>query len=93
MLYVVTYDVPDDTVRRRLATLLGRYGSRVQRSVFECELDRRLLADVLDQVGQELPDDSDGSVRFYRICGRCEEHALGVGELTTPEEAEAFVMM
>ena len=38
-LYAVAYDIPDDTRRIKLASLLKSYGERVQLSVFECYLD------------------------------------------------------
>ncbi|MBW1990880.1 MAG: CRISPR-associated endonuclease Cas2, partial [Deltaproteobacteria bacterium] len=45
MFWVVSYDIVDDRRRLRLAKLLTDYGHRVQKSVFECDLDdRRFLA-------------------------------------------------
>jgi CRISPR/Cas system-associated endoribonuclease Cas2 len=38
LFYVVTYDVPCDKRRRKIAKLLEGYGQRVQYSVFECVL-------------------------------------------------------
>ena len=36
MLVLVTYDIPDNKRRQKLADFLERYGRRVQKSVFEC---------------------------------------------------------
>jgi len=36
---VVSYDVPDDRRRTRLAKILKDFGARVQYSVFECLLE------------------------------------------------------
>jgi CRISPR-associated protein Cas2 len=41
MLILVSYDVPDDRRRTRLAHALKDFGERVQYSVFECRLDER----------------------------------------------------
>ncbi|MGI0489366.1 CRISPR-associated endonuclease Cas2 [Pantanalinema rosaneae CENA516] len=38
LLYVVTYDIPCDKRRKKVADLLEGYGRRVQYSVFECVL-------------------------------------------------------
>ena len=46
MLIVVSYDVPDDRRRTRLAHILKDFGERVQYSVFECRLDERALRDI-----------------------------------------------
>lgn len=39
--FLVTYDVADDRVRRKLFKLLKGYGEWAQRSVFVCALDAR----------------------------------------------------
>jgi CRISPR-associated protein Cas2 len=71
MLVVVTYDVSTETPAgrrrlRRVAKVCESSGQRVQKSVFECqvnamqleELERRLLAEI---------DEDEDNLRFYRI--------------------------
>ena len=71
MLVVVTYDVSTETAAgrkrlRRVAKVCEGSGQRVQKSVFECqvndmqleELERRLLAEI---------DEGADNLRFYRI--------------------------
>ena len=71
MLVVVTYDVSTETAAgrkrlRRVAKVCEGSGQRVQKSVFECqvndmqleELERRLLAEI---------DEATDNLRFYRI--------------------------
>ncbi len=41
MLYVVSYDIPDDRRRTRVHSALTGFGTWVQYSVFECFLDRK----------------------------------------------------
>jgi CRISPR/Cas system-associated endoribonuclease Cas2 len=41
MLYLISYDVSDDTRRRRVYEALKDFGRRVQYSVFECETEER----------------------------------------------------
>lgn len=91
MRYVVSYDISNDTRRRRLARLLGRHGSRVQRSVFECELDERKLEQLSERIRDEITGSERGNVRVYRICGRCESRAFGLGAVDRPDEHQAFV--
>lgn len=43
MFVVVSYDIVNDRQRQRLAKVLGDYGQRVQKSVFECRVDERLF--------------------------------------------------
>lgn len=71
MLVVVTYDVSTETAAgrkrlRRVAKVCESTGQRVQKSVFECQvndmqveaLERRLLAEI---------DEAEDNLRFYRI--------------------------
>lgn len=71
MLIIVSYDVSTETRAgrkrlRRIAKICESVGQRVQKSVFECqvdemqfeELERRLLAEF---------DEKEDNLRFYRI--------------------------
>lgn len=71
MLVVVTYDVSTETAAgrkrlRRVAKVCEGVGQRVQKSVFECQvndmqldaLERRLLVEI---------DETEDNLRFYRI--------------------------
>jgi CRISPR-associated protein Cas2 len=78
MRYVVAYDVSDDARRTRLANLLETYGERVQFSVFECDLDRRELAQVIAAV-EHLAWPGTDRVRFYRLCGACAREVESIG--------------
>lgn len=71
MLIIVTYDVSTETAAgrrrlRRVAKVCESRGQRVQKSVFECQvnemqfeqLERELLAEI---------DEKEDNLRFYRI--------------------------
>ncbi|MGA7983312.1 MAG: CRISPR-associated endonuclease Cas2 [Chromatiaceae bacterium] len=71
MLIIVAYDVSTETAEgrrrlRRVAKVCESMGQRVQKSVFECqvnemqfeELERALLAEI---------DEGEDNLRFYRI--------------------------
>ena len=71
MLIIVTYDVSTETREgrrrlRRVAKVCESMGQRVQKSVFECQvndmqreqLERALLAEI---------DETEDNLRFYRI--------------------------
>ncbi len=80
---LVSYDVSDDEVRRRIASLLGDVLSRVQYSVFEGEPPEDVLsAKVSAAVG--LLDPETDSIRVYRFCGTCagrvDSYGRGPGE-------------
>ena len=43
MFYIVSYDMPDDKKRLKMANTLLDFGTRVQYSVFECIMDDKLI--------------------------------------------------
>lgn len=79
MRYVVSYDIEENRTRTKLAKLLCGYGVRVQYSVFECELNEKRLREMYEKVF-ELTENAEGSVRFYSICGKCEDKIVTIGK-------------
>ena len=67
---VVSYDITDDTRRRRVAAVAEDYGERVQYSVFDCLLDDRALIRLQVDLEREIDPVVD-SVRIYRLCRGC----------------------
>jgi CRISPR-associated protein Cas2 len=92
MWFVVAYDVSDDQRRAKIAELLGRYGQRVQYSVFECWLDDGALGKVVAAVGTILESPENGSVRLYRWCASCRDASTGLGEVEAADDGEAFIV-
>ena len=83
MLIIVTYDVSTETRAgrrrlRRVAKVCEGIGQRVQKSVFECqvnemqneELERRLLAEI---------DEKEDSLRLYRLTEPADLHIKQFG--------------
>lgn len=67
---VVAYDVPDDKRRSRIADTLLDYGTRIQESVFECELPPDRFAKLKHRLGKLLKAEED-SVCIYHLCSAC----------------------
>ena len=67
--YVISYDVPCDKRRQKIAKLLEGYGQRVQWSVFEC----CLRPDQFQQLQKRLRRlycSGEDSIRFYPLHGQ-----------------------
>ena len=80
MLYLISYDVTDDSRRRHVFEELKDFGRRVQYSVFECNLD--VSGDeLLGRLEYEI-DPATDSCRFYRLCEGCagQVRILGRGD-------------
>jgi CRISPR-associated protein Cas2 len=63
---VVSYDVVSDRQRTRVLKLLKGYGTHVQYSVFECDLDALQIARLKRELA-DLIDTRTDSVRLYLL--------------------------
>lgn len=83
--YLVSYDIPGDRRRTKMANLLQDYGQRVQDSVFEVWLDAAGLKDLQARLSR-LVNVTEDSVRVYRLCAACQKTVavLGVGREPQP---------
>jgi CRISPR-associated protein Cas2 len=71
MMILITYDVSTETREgrrrlRRVAKTCLNYGQRVQKSVFECQVNVMEMARLKDQLLNEINEAQD-SLRIYRI--------------------------
>lgn len=69
MFVMVSYDIKDDIIRRKVQKIMEGFGEKVQYSVFECLLtdsQYKLMKDKLQSVIS-----SSDSVRFYLLCDSC----------------------
>ncbi len=83
--YLVAYDISNNKRRRKLALILGDYGQRVQKSVFEIWLEADTKKRLLKRLKRLLKTDED-SVRLYRLCENCQRkvEVFGPGEGPQP---------
>ncbi len=79
MRYLVTYDIPDDKRRTKLAKMLEDFGDRVQYSVFECILDKEHLHRMIAGINNIIIEKED-SVRVYPLCASCEKDIKIMGQ-------------
>jgi CRISPR-associated protein Cas2 len=91
MLFVISYDIPDDKRRLKLAKILGSYGERVQYSVFEAHLDdrdfRRLRAKI-----SKLIEPAEDSVRYYNLGDEYQQRILIDGQGIVKAELEYIIL-
>ncbi len=87
MLILVTYDISDDRRLRRVAKISEGYGRRVQKSVFECRLNEAQVVKLKEKLATVMDLEID-SVRFYRLCNRCQGtiEVFGTGPIYDDEE-------
>jgi len=83
MLILVTYDVSTETSAgrrrlRRVAKVCQDYGQRVQKSVFECKVDKTTY-ELLEQRLLDEIDRQEDNLRLYRLSEPLEEHIKEFG--------------
>lgn len=67
--YLVCFDVTDHRRLRRVADELENFGTRVQRSLFECWLDDAELEELKTRMEKHIDEDED-HVRYYTLCAK-----------------------
>ena len=96
MMLVVAYDV-DTTNKagekrlRKVARLCERYGSRVQNSVFELDLDPAQLVELKSGLAKIINTEAD-SVRLYRIGSSYRSKIEVIGRSSPIEAGEPLLI-
>lgn len=85
MFCLVTYDIPDDRRRIKLAKLLKDYGQRVQYSVFECNLNEKLLKSMKERVQKLLLKEED-CFRIYELTDLQKKNVIIIGQGSVIED-------
>lgn len=83
MFTLISYDVVEDKRRTKVLKLLKGYGTHVQYSVFECDLDEGQLGQLKAEL-LVLVDPNTDSVRLYQLDIKAVRRIeiLGVGRVT-----------
>jgi CRISPR-associated protein Cas2 len=85
--YIVCYDVADPRRLARIHRRIKRDGVALQKSVFDCQLDKRRLGNLIRDV-RELMDDSVDDLRIY--CPHLDAEIEWIGKLPMPSDIQLF---
>ncbi|MCW2279335.1 CRISPR-associated endonuclease Cas2 [Heliophilum fasciatum] len=91
MRYVIAYDIANDRRRQKVAAFLQEYGRRVEKSLFECNVNKADLQMIVARL-QELLEKFDDCCHIYRVCGDCLHERLVIGEDTEKEWSKVLVL-
>ena len=64
MFWIVSYDIPSDKRRAKVARILEGYGRRAQYSVFECEISAEKCEQMAERLKREI-DPAQDDIRIY----------------------------
>jgi len=88
--YAVVYDITADRERRRIEKILKNYGFRIQKSVFECRMDKRTKEELIEKL--EKLQVSTGFVKIYRMEYSWKSCVIGEQRKKNIDEGNAFVI-
>jgi CRISPR-associated protein Cas2 len=91
MYLVISYDIKDDKRRLKIHKLLKNYGTWVQYSVFECNLQLRDFLRLRHRLKKLLGKETDDSIRFYGLCTECVRKIERIGGITPEEKTTVIV--
>lgn len=92
MPYVVfAYDVRDNTRRFRVARVLKNALERVQKSVFEGEVDADRL-ELVEARARRHIDEREDNLRVYVLCARCAQSIRAYGVSPTVEDRDVLIV-
>jgi CRISPR-associated protein Cas2 len=83
MWIIVAYDVRTDEAKgrkrlRRVAQVCKDFGQRVQKSIFECQVDDMKFEELRRRLLREINDEED-NLRLYRLTEPREQHVETYG--------------
>ncbi len=90
MLYLVAYDISSPKRLRLMAKTCQDYGARVEKSVFECDLDEGNFNSMWQEIN-EIIDHDDDAVIAYRICRSCVRQTLSAGIIVRPGQVLLYM--
>jgi len=85
MYLVISYDIQSDRRRTKIHKTLKNYGSWIQYSVFECDINKMDYLRLRHQLEKLIDADGEDSLRFYLLCEECKRKIERIGGITPPE--------
>ena len=88
--YAVVYDISQDRERARVDKILKGFGFRIQKSVFECRLDKRGKQELIRKL--ENLKIKTGFVKVYRLEYQNKSETIGDKKKDTIDDGAAFIV-
>ena len=92
MLYVISYDITQPARLRRLAKCCELYGGRIEKSVFELNLDDARFRLFWNEA-THIIDSSKDALVAYKICAACEKDIRLAGTATRPTTTPSCIFI
>jgi len=89
--FVITFDITDDKIRRKVVNILQEYSYRVQKSVFEGFFSNDAISECIKKCTEAINPKVD-SLRFYPLCKNCEKAVKLKGNSHEVEEVDYIII-
>lgn len=90
MLHLVAYDITSPKRLRLVAKTCQDYGVRVEKSIFECDLEEKTFAVMWAELNTLIDPDED-ALLTYQICRACVRETLSAGVITRPSTVLVYL--
>jgi CRISPR-associated protein Cas2 len=90
MFVIVSYDISEDKRRTKIHNILSSYGQWMQYSLFECDLTKTEYAKLRSRLNKIINTETD-SIRFYFLCGCCQNKIERIGGEAVRDDTVFFV--
>ena len=90
MRWIICYDIVDNRRRAKTAKFLEGWGRRIQKSVFDCELNSAELRNVLTRIDSALDAEEDRCLAF-RQCEACSGVEVSIGNSIEQEWEKVMI--
>lgn len=90
MRLAVTYDVSQDSNRRRVYRTLQRYGAWQQYSVFELEVSKTERVELEDELESHIEPGDGDRIRIYRLCESCLDDITDLGHVPPDDQSNVI---
>ncbi len=88
--YAVVYDISSDKERSRVDKVLRGFGFRIQKSVFECRLDKKGKRELIARL--EALNIRTGFIKIYRLEYQTRTTVIGTPPREDPDAESAFIV-
>lgn len=88
--YLICYDISKNKQRTKVSELLEKYGTRINRSVFECQLNKTQLENTKQFIEQHIEPKTD-IIKYYYICKSCYTKSNNVGKTKPKKKTTNFI--
>lgn len=89
---IVAYDIANPRRLNRIARVMKDYGVRVQKSIFEIEVNASTFAEMRFRAEDVMNRYEDG-VKFFPLCDRCADTLIALGVCARGLDERSYVIV